>query len=452
MSEAEYIATIRDQIDRFSNGNFSELLNVSGRNEEIDRVAMALNLLGRRLQIWREHGIAIGQSTDIDDHQGTLERHIQQRTKELQESEFKYRNLFENNPVSLWILELPSLKFIDVNESAIQQYGYSREEFLSMTATDIRPEGEKAQFLSINRSIRGTQNRGTWKHLKKDGTTMYAEVIVHEIIYNGKPARFVLSTDVTERQLMQEEIMKLNKTLEERVAERTSELVRANKELESFSYSVSHDLRAPIRAINGYSEMLLEDHGDRLNAEALRLINTIKSNAKKMGQLVDDLLTFSKLGKRDLDRIEIDLDDLVRTVLQDLEFMLDERMSVQVESLGTAFADRGLLYHVFQNLILNAIKYTSKKANPIIIIGTTLTDKGKTYFVRDNGVGFNMAYYNKLFGIFQRLHHEDEFEGNGVGLAMVQRIIERHGGKVWAEGYVGQGASFFFTIESAKEI
>lgn len=505
----------------------------------------------------------------------TLEKRVAERTAQLDLSEKKYRNLFENNPMPMWVLELPTLRFLDVNESAIFQYGYSREEFLSMTAFDIRPEEERQRFVGLNRLDNGPINRGLWKHLKKDGSLIFAEVFVHEIIFDEKPCRLILSVDVTERKAgeealrnsearfrrifeskligfffwdiqgtisdandfflehigytrqelnegklnwfqitppeyaaldqavfqqvkqkgvsepfekeyirkdgsrlpvlvgaaalnennaekgvayimdisqrkkMEEEILGLNKDLEQRIETRTEQLQIANKELEAFSYTVSHDLRAPLRAILGYSQMLMEDYGPKLDEEAIRLINTVKYNAKRMGQLVDDLLEFSRMGKKDLNETFSNLDSIVREAINELSQEDKARIRFILHPLGMAYADHSLMQNVFQNLISNAVKYSSKKENPEIEIGVKETNGAPTYFIRDNGAGFDMAYYNKLFGVFHRLHRQDEFQGTGVGLAIVQRIILRHGGKVWAEGKVNLGATFYFTLDNS---
>lgn len=532
----------------------------------------------------KEHYLFIYFLRDITDRKkaeelitrlnNTLEKRVAERTDQLHLSEKKYRNLFENNPMPMYVLELPGLKFLDVNESAILQYGYSREEFLSMTAVDIRPGEERERFLKLDRTQSGPLNRGIWKHLKKDGSFIYAEIIVHEIIFDGKPSRLVLSIDVTERKKaeealrnsearfrrifdskmigflfwdsagrisdandffleiigynrqdlkegkinwfdltppeyskldqavmeqvslkgvsepvekeyfrkdgsrlpvligaasltepysekgvayimdisqrkkMEEEIRELNKDLEQRIQMRTEQLEIAIRELEAFSYTVSHDLRAPLRAILGYSQMLMEDYASKLDSEAIRLINTVKYNAKRMGQLVDDLLEFSRMGKKDLNETISSLDVTVQNVVNELDEAQKERTKFIIHPLGTVKADHSLMQNVFQNLISNAVKYTSKKENPVIEIGVEEKNGTRIYFVKDNGAGFDMAYYNKLFGVFHRLHRNDEFQGTGVGLAIVQRIIQRHGGQVWAEGKVNEGAIFYFTLNN----
>lgn len=386
----------------------------------------------------------------ILDLNATLEKKVVQRTEALRESERKYRNLFKNNPMPMWVLELPSLKFLDVNDAATRQYGYTREEFLSMTAIDIRPPEDKKQFIELDRTPSGTRNRGVWKHIKKDGSLIYVEVSVHEIRFDTRQARLVLSNDVTEKQKMQDEILKLNRDLESRIRERTHQLEVANKELESFSYSVSHDLRAPLRAIHGYSQMLSEDYEQHFDHEGKRQLNNIKVNARKMGQLVDDLLEFSRMGKRELNNSEVDLDALVESLLNELNQTEKIKAQIILNPLGKVTGDSALLHNVFQNLILNAIKYSSKREQPVIEIGAAQEDVKRIYYIKDNGAGFDMAYYNKLFGVFQRLHGHHEFEGTGVGLAIVQRIISTHGGKIWAEAKVNEGATFYFTLSNTN--
>lgn len=225
--------------------------------------------------------------------------------------------------------------------------------------------------------------------------------------------------------------------LESRVRERTAEL-------ESFSYSVSHDLRAPLRAIDGYARMLDEDYAGRLDAEAQRLIGVVRANARRMGQLIDDLLAFSRLGRQELSRARVDMTTLAREVAGELR--PTSAASVQVDELPPVQADAALVRQVWLNLIGNALKYSAKTARPCVEVGGREEGIEACYWVRDNGVGFDMRYADKLFGVFQRLHRADEFEGTGVGLAIVQRIVARHGGRVWAESRPGEGAAFYFCL------
>lgn len=236
--------------------------------------------------------------------------------------------------------------------------------------------------------------------------------------------------------------------LEERVKQRTHELEEMNRELESFSYSVSHDLRAPLRAINGYMEMLMEDHSGGWNENAIKLADRVVSNAKEMTGLIDSLLAFFKMGKSELTKTGVDLAALlpeICDVLRDQE--KDRDIEIVIGSLPAVMADHALLKQVWQNLISNALKYTGKKTKARIEIGVKNIDGQTAYYVKDNGAGFDMAYYNKLFGVFQRLHSQREFEGTGIGLATVEKIVKKHGGSVWAESKIDQGATFYFTLE-----
>ncbi len=235
--------------------------------------------------------------------------------------------------------------------------------------------------------------------------------------------------------------------LEERVAERTAELAESNRELESFSYSVSHDLRTPLRAIDGYSRILDEDYGSRLDSEGKRLLAVVQSNVTKMGQLIDDLLAFSRMGRTAMKMAEIDMEALVGEVIEDLGKAANTGAArLIVRPMARAWGDRALIRQVWINLLTNALKFSSKVAGPEIVVGCTVEEQHIVYFVQDNGAGFDMAYYHRLFAVFQRLHSANEFGGTGVGLAIVQRVVSRHGGRVWAESQVNAGATFFFSL------
>ena len=242
------------------------------------------------------------------------------------------------------------------------------------------------------------------------------------------------------------------KQAEERIRQTARRLKSANEELEAFSYSVSHDLRAPLRGINGYSNILLEEYADHLDEEGTRLLQGIIRNTATMSQLIDDLLSFSRLGRAELKRISIDLAGLAREVYDSLSSQASGRDIVfTVDSLPLVRGDRAMMRQVFQNLIGNAIKFTGYEEQASIEVGTTASEDENVYFVKDNGAGFNMKYANKLFGVFNRLHKPSEFEGTGVGLAIVQRIVQRHGGRVWAESSVGEGATFYFSLPADRD-
>ena len=236
-------------------------------------------------------------------------------------------------------------------------------------------------------------------------------------------------------------------TLKDALAERTAKLEEINKELESFSYSVSHDLRAPLRAIDGYARMILKKQVDKFDKDTLNKFNAIRSNVHMMAQLIDDLLTFSRLGKMQMVMSKIDMDQLVRDVWKELQAINPERnITLTMQSMPTGYGDMKLIRQVYSNLLGNAVKFTKNRDAALIEVGGRTVNDEDVFYVKDNGVGFDMAYYDKLFGIFQRLHSADEFEGTGVGLATIQRIIHRHGGRVWAEGQVNEGATFYFSL------
>jgi signal transduction histidine kinase len=235
--------------------------------------------------------------------------------------------------------------------------------------------------------------------------------------------------------------------LEQRVRDRTAQLEAANKELEAFSYSVSHDLRAPLRAIDGFSRIILEDYLDKLDDEGRRVLNVIRGNTKRMAQLIDDLLVFSHLGRQEIRISDVDMGKLAKNAFKELNLIIPERkIHFSIKPLSPIHGDQAMIRQVLINLLSNAVKFTRPKENATIEVGGGREGNENIYYVKDNGVGFDMQYVDKLFGVFQRLHSAAEFEGTGVGLAIVQRIIHRHGGRVWADGKVGEGSTFYFSL------
>ena len=264
---------------------------------------------------------------------------------------------------------------------------------------------------------------------------------------------FGTNTDVDELKQAKEKVQLLNSQLEQRVVERTAQLEAANQELEAFSYSVSHDLRAPLRAVNGFAGIVLEDYGAQLPEEGRGYLQRVRNGSQQMGRLIDDLLAFSRFSRLSLKRQPMDCTRMVQETWEELKPQREGRqVELRLGELPTCSGDPVLVKQIWVNLLSNAIKYTRDRIPALVEVGCASKNGRHVYFVRDNGVGFDMQYANKLFGVFQRLHRADEFEGTGVGLAIVQRIVHRHAGQVWAEAKVDGGATFNFTLETETKL
>ena len=339
-------------------------------------------------------------------------------------------------------------RIISWNEGTERVYGYTEMEALNMKIWNIIPEymqperGEIVNKIVSGEKIHDLESKRITKHGKLIDVLFSATVITDPV--NEQKSIAITERDITQQKIADEQIRHLNSDLQKNI----EQLETANKELESFSYSVSHDLRAPLRAIDGYSRILEEDCSKVLEVDAQKILSNIRLNAQKMGNLIDDLLAFSKLGKKEIQKWKVNMDEIVQAALSECNY-IGHSTSVKIDTLHSAYADSALLRQVWVNLICNAIKYSSKKENPLLQIGSKQNAGEIIYFVKDNGAGFNMEYAHKLFNVFQRLHSDKEFEGTGIGLAIVNRIIKKHNGKVWAEAKVDEGATFYFSLPDA---
>ena len=367
-----------------------------------------------------------------------------------------------DEPLLASVLDITSDALISVDKAqsigsfnlgAERIFGYQAEEVIGKALDILLPprliEAHRSHIRDLAALPVGSRRmgkRGTIFGRRKNGTEFPADASISIIESNGQKLFTVILRDITEPKRAEEEIRRLN----EELAGRVVELEAANQELESFAYSIAHDLRAPLRAIDGFSRILLEDHGPQISEEPRRYLQLVRDNVHRMGDLIDDLLTFSRLSRQSLELKPVALGKLVHQALADLRGeQQGRRVEISVGDLPVYQADPAMLTQVFTNLLDNALKYTRKRDVAVIEIGCR--DDGDrpgepVCFVKDNGVGFDMRYVDKLFGVFQRLHPSDEYEGTGVGLAMVQRVIHRHGGRVWAESEVDKGATFYFTL------
>jgi PAS domain S-box-containing protein len=407
--------------------------------------------LGLAISVLMLAGVAGIGSFINDGQRNIIERNMAEES--LAKSEEKYRNMFENNPQPMWIYDMETLKFLEINGAAIHQYGYTREEFLSMTLKDIRPREDLEALLSeIANTGKNYNPASEWRHLKKNGEVIYVEIISQHVEFNNRTARHVMVTDISARKHAEEEIIKLNLDLEKRIIERTSQLEATNRELESFSYSVSHDLRAPLRHISGFANTLVNEYYEQLPEKARQYLSTITDSVERMGILIDDILSFSKTLRVELTKSQLKMNQVVEDALaQIIPSVADRKIEWEILSMPEVSCDYNLMRLVWINLIDNAVKYTRTREKAFIKIGFEEREKEILFHIRDNGVGFDMQYSQKLFGVFQRLHSGTQFEGTGIGLANAQKIILRHGGKIWAEAETEKGAIFYFTIPKERE-
>lgn len=370
----------------------------------------------------------------------------------LHESEQRFRTIANAAPIPLVISRISDGEILFANPASSDIHGIPTNEFIGMKALDIyeNPEDRSGLIETIRRQ--GFADGYEVRIKTVDGKLLWVSTTIKPIVFEGEDAFFSTFIDVTDRKQAQEELLKLNSELEKRVRDRTAHLTAVNQELEAFSYSVSHDLRAPLRAVDGFSQALLEDYYDVFDDIGKDFLNRIRTESQRMGQLIDDLIALSRYTRSDMELQQVDLSEMARDQINELKQQNPDRsVHVSIQDNLIVQADYSLMQVVLQNLLNNAWKYSAKTANAKIEFGSRNQGGVCEYYVRDNGAGFDMAYVDKLFGAFQRLHAMDEFEGTGIGLATVQRIIHRHGGTVRAEGEINKGATFYFTVDDRHE-
>ncbi len=367
----------------------------------------------------------------------------------LRKSEEIFNHFMEHSPIYVFFKDA-EIRSLRLSKNYEQMLGRPLSELIGKNMNDLFPSDMAKKMVADDIRI---LNDGKQEIIEEEFNGKQYTTIKFPIVIDGKPTYLAGYTiDITDKKRAEEEIANLNKDLENKVIERTRLLEAANKELESFAYSVSHDLRAPLRAIDGFSKFLLDDHGSKLDPEGKRLLGLIRKNTKRMDQLILDILALSRVTRSEHKTSKTDMAKIAMAMYNELN-QSDLQMKVRftIDPLPEAYADPTYIKQVWFNLISNAVKFSSSKPHPEIKIGGYTENKFNIYFIKDNGVGFNMDYSHKLFGVFQRLHKPEDFEGTGVGLAIVSRIINRHQGKVWAEAKENEGATFYFSIPVKEE-
>jgi len=360
-------------------------------------------------------------------------RDITERKKSnqlLRESEEKFQKAFQSSAAGITLTRLSDSKYRDVNDAFIKLTGYTKEEIIDHTSAElgIIVDFNKREEISEQIREKGFAKNFEITIMNKPGNKLEVLGAAETIELNGEKYAITIIYDITERKRAEEQ------------------LETANKELEAFSYSVSHDLRAPLRIIDGYAEILTTEYKVKLDEEGKRVLSVITENARKMGKLIDDLLNLSRMGRKEMIVQKVDMTRLVKSIIAENEFSKTKTEIIRIDKLEPAYCDSSLIRQVWINLISNAVKYTSGNKEPLIEINSTKEETEIIYSVKDNGVGFDMKYADKLFGVFQRLHKTTEYEGTGVGLALVHRIITRHRGRVWSEAEKDKGAVFYFSL------
>ncbi len=367
---------------------------------------------------------------------------------ELREQEERFRNTFDHAPVGIAHLDLDG-KFLLINQTFCDIVGYSINEIRNLDFQAITYD-EDLEIDHVQRLLNGEVqiNSAEKRYIHKNNDLVWVRITKSLVRDSNKPQYFItIIEDISAQKQLENDLRRLNEELENRVKERTAHLMAVNQELEAFSYSVSHDLRAPLRSIDGFSLALLEDFSDELDEDGQDYLNRVRAASQRMGELIDDMIKLSRITRASMQVENVNLSPLVDEIITKLKDANPERnITFIIQDEVRVKGDERLLKVLLENLLGNAVKYTSKKTEACIEFGETLENNQPTYFVKDNGAGFNMAYADKLFGAFQRLHSIEDFDGSGIGLATCKRILHRHGGNIWAEARIDEGATFYFRL------
>lgn len=415
-----------------------EIVTVSGKEKWLLGSSVPEGMLPDGSVIWN------GLFTDITDRK--------KKDEYIQISERSYRDLFDSNIDMLFILNNKGI-LIDVNQSVVGKYGYSKKQLLGLLPKmfDVPGKNDTSNIIvHLKMAWEGNPQRLDCYTQKKDGDVFPVELLVRRGEYFGQQMIVISARDISEREKAQQEIEQLNAELEQRVLVRTKQLQDANKELEAFNYTVSHDLRTPLRATEIYAHLLNERCKEQLNEKGIEYLNYLQLSVKQMNDLIEDLLAFAQVGRKEQLAQKVDMGEVFKEAFAFITSNGDAKTELKLGPLPTVLADGAMMKQVVVNLLSNAVKFSRKSECPTIKVSCKETDGEAWFAVEDNGVGFNMKYKDKLFRVFERLHSAEEFEGTGAGLAIVERIISRHGGTIWAESEIGKGATFNFTLPLAN--